>query len=242
MAQRTAIMDQRPPASQSRGQLTQPATSPQATRVPRRRWRDWRLVLGVLLVLGSAVLGGRVVGAADDTVAVWAADADLVEGMQLRPGSLVAVPVRLESAAEAYLTGPVPDGYVVVRPVSAGELVPAAAVVPASETTRTARLVALSLEPESVPGGLEAGDRVDVWLVPDLLAEPDAPASLVVDGVSVASTQVPDAGFGAAATPGSVVVSLDTDMLGSDLPDVTARLVAGSAAGRLVLTLDPAPR
>jgi hypothetical protein len=239
MAHSAPVVDQRPTTTQA----TRGPMSPPATRVPRRRWRDWRLGLGVVLVLGSAVLGGRVVGAADDTVAVWAADGDLVAGTQLRADSLVAVPVRIESAANPYLTGPVPDGYLVARPVAAGELVPAAAVVPATEATRTARQVALSLEPGSVPGSLDAGDRVDVWLVPDLLAVPDAPATLLVAGVSVASTQVTDAGFGAAATPGSVVVSLDADMLaGRDLQDVTARLVAGSAAGRLVLTLDPASR
>jgi len=239
MAHSASIVDQRPVAAQA----AQPPLSPPAARVPRRRWRDWRLGLGVVLVLGSTVLGGRVVGAADDTAAVWAADGDLVAGTQLRAESVVAVPVRIESAVNPYLTGPVPEGYVVTRGVAAGELVPAAAVVPATEATRTARLLALSLEPQSVPGSLEAGDRVDVWLVPDLLAEPDAPASLLVEGVSVASTPVPDTGFGTATSPGSVVVSLDADMLGGrDLQEVTARLVAGSAAGRLVLTLDPTPR
>ncbi len=54
----------------------QPA-APVARRVRPPRWLDLRLVLGVLLVLGSVLLGARVVGAADATVPVWAAAGDL---------------------------------------------------------------------------------------------------------------------------------------------------------------------
>lgn len=218
-------------------------TSPPADRVPRRRWRDWRLSLGVLLVLGSVVLGARVVSAADDTVTVWAADGDLVAGTRLQVDDLVPVDVRIEAADNPYLAGPIPGGYLVTRDVGAGELVPAAALAPADEVERTSRLVALAVPSEALPGRLVVGDRVDVWLVPDALAEPDAMASLLVGGVSVASVPAPDGGFVASATPGSVVVSLDADaMAGSSLQDVTARLVAASAAGRVALTLDPAPR
>src|SRR6476469_1490712 len=66
-----------------------------AGRTPRRvrppRWLDLRLVLGVLLVLGSVLLGARVVGAADATVPVWAVTGDLAAGTRLDASDLRAV-------------------------------------------------------------------------------------------------------------------------------------------------------
>ena len=56
------------------------AGGPTPRRVRPPRWLDLRLVLGVLLVLGSVLLGARVVGAADATVPVWAAAGDLAAG------------------------------------------------------------------------------------------------------------------------------------------------------------------
>lgn len=216
--------------------------SPSARRVPRRRWKDWRLVVGVLLVLVSVLVGVRVVSAADDTVPVWSAAADLVAGTPLQAADLLAVPVRIEADANPYLMGVVPEGYVLTRDVSAGELVPAAAVLPAAQASGTSRQVAVSVAAESLPGRLSAGDRVDVWVVPDLLSEPDSPASLLVAGVPVSSASSEDTGFGPATGQQSVVVSLDGADGTQRLDDITARIVAASAAGRVVLTLDPTPR
>lgn len=218
-------------------------TSPPAARLPGRRWRDWRLVLGAVLVLGSAAAGAAAVAAADDTVAAWAARDDLVDRAVLSPGDLVSVQVRLEASVNPYLSGPVPDGYVLVRPVGAGELVPASAVTPADDVSGVSRLVSVAVSSEAVPGALRAGDRVDVWLVPDDLAEPDAAASLLVDEVPVASVPVAESGFGAAGPGTSVVLRLSSGDLGEvDLAEVTSRLLAASSAGRVALTLDPSPR
>ena len=79
-----------------------PGPVPRRTRPPR--WLDLRLVLGVLLVLGSVLLGARVVGAADATVPVWAVTGDLAAGTELHAGDLRAVDVRLGDAADAYLS------------------------------------------------------------------------------------------------------------------------------------------
>ncbi|MGB9375533.1 MAG: hypothetical protein WCA82_15390, partial [Jiangellales bacterium] len=93
------------------------ASSPPAVRLPGRRWRDWRLLLGVVLVLGSAAAGAAALAAADDTVDAWAARDDLIDGAVLSAADLVPVPVRIEAPVNPYLTGPVPQGYVLVRPV-----------------------------------------------------------------------------------------------------------------------------
>jgi len=86
----------RPPAS---AVATEARPGPTPRRIRPPRWLDLRLVLGVLLVLGSVLLGARVVAAADATVPVWAATGDLAAGTELTAGDLRAVDVRLGDSA-----------------------------------------------------------------------------------------------------------------------------------------------
>ncbi len=236
---RTSVVDAAAPGVSGRAV----PGSPPAGRLPRRRWKDWRLVAGVLLVLGSAAAGAQLLAASDDTVSVWAARAALVPGTALTVDSLEAVAVRIEADTMPYLTGPVPEGYVVTTPVGAGELVPSSAVVPGADLVAAVRHVAVAVSPGSMPGVLRPGDRVDVWEAPDRLA-PEEGADLVVSGVPVVGTQASDGGLGAVSGGPTVVLALDErDVGGSAVLDaVTSRLVAASAAQRVVLTLDPVSR
>jgi len=201
-----------------------------ATRLPGRRWRDWRLLAGLVLVLGSAVAGARLVALADQTQPTWVAATDLVPGTPLTAASVVSVPTRVEGAGNPYLRGPVPDGYVLVRSVEAGELVPASAVAPADRVEDRTRLVAVSVDAATTPGDLGPGDVVDVWEVTE------GPALLLVEGVTVAEARSADSGFGAGGGTGSVVLSLTGGAPEAELTDVVARLVSASAGGRAVLT------
>lgn len=233
--------------------LTHPPASPAASRLRGRRWRDWRLLLGIVLVLGSAVAGAWLLASAQQTVPTWAAASDLNPGQVLRPDDVTALPARVESATNPYLTGPIPDGYVVVRPVDADELVPASALAPASEVDTDTRHVAVAVPTETLPGSLSAGDRVDVWVVPDTVADAvgdtvtdtpaGRPATLLAEGVAVASAAQDDTGLAGTAATTSVVLSLSDDATPRrSSQDTLATMVAASAAGRVVLTLDPSPR
>jgi hypothetical protein len=150
-----------------------PGPTPRRVRPPR--WLDLRLVLGVLLVLGSVLLGARVVSAADSTVPVWSAAGDLAAGTELTADDVVAVDVRLDAAADAYLsTGTRPEGRTLARAVRGGELVPRSAL------EEPARLVQLALPVQAgyVPPALDRGQLVDVYAVTD----PAAGATGVADG------------------------------------------------------------
>src|SRR3954454_10250292 len=147
--------------------------------VPRRvrppRWLDLRLVLGLVLVLGSVLLGARVVSAADATVPVWAAAGDLSAGTVLTPADLVAVDVRLDDVAGSYLAASTrPEGRTLARAVGDGELLPRAVLA------EPARLVQLALPVQAgyVPPSLRRGQLVDVYAV----ADPAAGATAVGDG------------------------------------------------------------
>jgi hypothetical protein len=150
-----------------------PGPTPRRVRPPR--WLDLRLVLGVLLVLGSVLLGARVVSAADSTVPVWAAAGDLAAGTELTADDVVAVEVRLDAAADAYLsTGTRPEGRTLARAVGNGELLPRSAL------EEPARLVQLALPVQAgyVPPALDRGQLVDVYAV----ADPAVGATGVADG------------------------------------------------------------
>src|SRR3954471_22770390 len=143
---------------------TEAAPGPVPRRVRPPRWLDLRLVLGVLLVLGSVLLGARVVTAADATVPVWSAVGDLAAGTVLDEGDLVAVPVRLDDVAGQYLaTSTRPQGRVLGRAVRAGELVPRSAL---EEPTGLVQL-ALPVQAGYVPPSLTRGQLVDVYAVAD---------------------------------------------------------------------------
>ena len=150
-----------------------PGPAPRRVRPPR--WLDLRLVLGVLLVLGSVLLGARIVSAADATVPVWAAAADLAPGTELTADDLVAVDVRLDEAASAYLSaGTRPQGSVLARAVRAGELLPRSALEEPAEQVQ----LALPVQAGYVPPSLERGQVVDVYAV----ADPAAGAVGIADG------------------------------------------------------------
>src|SRR6478752_6315960 len=159
-----------------------PGPTPRRVRPPR--WLDLRLVLGVLLVLGSVLLGARVVGAADATVPVWAVTGDLAAGTELAAGDLRAVDVRLGDAADAYLaTSTRPEGRTLARAVRAGELLPRAALDAMTELVQ----VALPVQSGYVPPGLERGQVVDVYAV----ADPAAGANVADGSVSPVVRKAP---------------------------------------------------
>ncbi|MDF9716335.1 hypothetical protein [Nocardioides sp. ChNu-99] len=147
--------------------------------------------MGLLIVAVSVLVGARVLGSADDTVEVWAADADLVAGSTLSADDLVAVRVRFRDgeSLDSYLPASEPpeDGARLARDVGAGELLPAAALGEGED--EGLRHVPVAVEATRVPPGVVAGSVVDVWA---------AGAEVPADAGTSATTQP---GQGAAQGP-----------------------------------------
>jgi hypothetical protein len=200
-----------------------PGPSPRRVRPPR--WLDLRLVLGLLMVLGSVLLGARVVSAADATVPVWAAAGDLAAGTVLTTEDLVAVDVRLDDAATSYLsTGTRPSGRTLARTVSGGELLPRSALAEPDELVQ----LALPVQAGYVPPSLQRGQLVDVYAV----ADPAAGTPVAADGsvtpvVASAPVQaVSGRSEGVLSTPTTtvqVVVSVRADRAAAVLASVGGR-------------------
>ena len=196
-----------------------------------------------MLLCGSVLLGARVLAAADDTVAVWGVRTSLARGQAPTADDLVPVHVRFADPASADLyvgaSDGLPAGTVLSRDVSAGELLPRAALDGSGEALVE---VPLSVDASGMPSSVTVGSRVDVWVTPapgrvasagggaggggssSGLADAVQVLSgvpVVADGNSGASAT----GFGGESLP--VVVGVPPSAQG-DLPEVLARLSDGT--------------
>ncbi|WP_256788269.1 SAF domain-containing protein [Frankia sp. AvcI1] len=142
-----------------------PPGSPPARRLTRRRWRDSRLLVGVLLVLVSVVVGARLFASADATRQWVVAKGSLPAGHVIVAGDLTTVSARLDARTSGryYPGGRLRDltGATLARPVDAGELVSGADF--AGRNTQSTRLVPVIVKAGRLPA-LEPGDHVDVYV------------------------------------------------------------------------------
>jgi hypothetical protein len=230
-----------PGAAGSAPAASVPGPAPRRVRPPR--WLDLRLVVGVLLVLGSVLLGARVVAAADATVPVWSAAGDLAAGTVLTAGDLVAVDVRLDDVAGAYLaTSTRPDGRTLGRAVRAGELLPRTALEEPAELVQ----LALPVQAGYVPPGLDRGQVVDVYAVADPAAGATAAGNgsvaLVVAAAPVQAISGRTEGvLSTATTTVQVVVSVPADRAAAVLGTIGGRPLAVVVHGSVDVVDGAAP-
>jgi hypothetical protein len=135
---------------------------PLAARLRRPGWRDTRLVVGVLLVLGSVVLGSTVMRAADARSPVFTARSALVPGQRLTETDLVRVDVHLGALSDLYVAAgaALAPHQVVLRVVPAGELVPRAAVGSQAQVAVQPLTLMVTAGAAST---LQVGSEVDVY-------------------------------------------------------------------------------
>lgn len=184
------------------------AEPPPAVRARRPGWRDPRLWVGVAIVAASVVAGARVVGAADDSVSVWAVAGDVGAGELLTAEDLVAERVRFADPDQLALYLPVSDALPadarLSRGLGAGELVPRSALASAADLDGVQ--LPIAVEPGRVPPSVAPGSVVDVYLTPGEADRGSAGAGGLDAGrpvlAAVTVLEVPplDDGFAAAGT------------------------------------------
>jgi hypothetical protein len=193
-----------------------------AQRNRKARWRDGRLVLGVLLVAVTALAGAKLLSAADDTTTIWAAKHELRIGSPLTDDDLTTVRVRFTSSNDSskYLSADADlKGLIVGRTVGPGEFVPKDAAVTKSDQDRTE--LPLSVATGHLPPDTAVGDVVDVWVVPK---EDGQAASRLWSGVRI---QQIDSVKGVAG--GSARRQVTVDLAPDDLGRIPAALAAINA-------------
>lgn len=190
--------------------------SPAATRTQSPGWRDPRLWAGVAIVALSVVAGARLVGAADQTVSVWAAADGLGPGHELAADDLVPSRVHFDDPADLarYLPtdAELPPGPVLVHAVGNGELVPRSALGAAGESGTVT--VSVVVPGEVVPTGVGPGSLVDVYVVGETArARPEG--SPVLEDVVVVDAPAPAQQLGAVGSGRQIVLSVPVEQEGT---------------------------
>lgn len=202
--------------------------SPRPRRIAGPSWFDLRLVVGVLLVLGSVLLGARVVATARNTYPRVAARHDLAAGTVLSSSDITITRVRLPPTADdaylADLAGAV--GKQLTRPVLTGELVPRGALDAAAAQTT----VTVPLGSGAAPD-LHKGDRIELWL-----STAACPSVVLLPDVTVQAVRADDSSLADGSGAQDVVINvvpLLADRVVQALAFDEARLRAGVLTGPL---------
>ncbi len=190
-----------------------------ASRLQVRPWKDPRLLIGVLLVLGSTILGARAVAAADDTVEYWALNRTVAPGDPVSADDLVAVNVRLSSkVSDNYMR--IDDEF--AAPLSSLQWAHGAAAATLVEKSSLAATdgvgrseLPLSVAAGASPADLARGDLVDVWVGPGPGDESGDDAVRVLEAVRIIETGRESASIGGSLAQTIVVDVADTALEGS---------------------------
>lgn len=191
----------------------------------RRRVVDPRILIGIALLVASALGTTALVGSLTRTVVVYRAQGPIVAGDRITSARLAPAAVRLGEAASLYLSGPLPDGgLVATRPVAAGEMVPRSAVG-TDLAVRSATVVVDLASP--LAAGVATGSTVDLWSAAK--ADPNEnryAAPVVLVGNAVVARVAAPAGLLAGSSEDSVELQVPRDQ-------VAAVLAAQAGGARL---------
>lgn len=174
------------------------AASPEPRRVRRPSWVDARLIVGITLVLGSVLIGARVLGGSDRTYAVIAVTHDVERGTVLGADDLHVVRVWLPAdRRRVYLTQRAAAvGKQLGHALARDELVPQSVLGSPPALTR----IAVALAPNAAPP-LAPGERVSLWLT-----SASCPPVLIAGAVTV--QQVRDASSGSFGSDAAQVIDI----------------------------------
>lgn len=215
------------------------ATSTRAARRARPVWLDVRFLIGIVLVVASAIGVWAVVHAARTTQPVLAAAHAIVPGQAVTAADLVELDARLGEAGERYLEpAALVEGMVAMRGVAEGELVPASAIGTADDVDLTTLVVRSALD---VPAGIVAGSAVELWATPLTGPGQYGEPVVIVSQAIIAEVRTEDSMVSRAGADLEVVVSRD------DVEIVLEHVAGGSAMSAVpasvprTLASDPAP-
>jgi hypothetical protein len=127
--------------------------------------KNSRIAMGLGLLIISLLAATLIAKEANRTVMVWATKNDLAPGELITDGDITPVSALLPESAKNYLSASAQIiGGVVLRQISAGDLIPAEAVTASSESINS-KLIPLTVELTDMPLGLSRGDVIDIYAI-----------------------------------------------------------------------------
>ncbi|ANJ27641.1 hypothetical protein [Agromyces aureus] len=159
--------------------------------MPRRTERgsiriDPRLIIGVVLIVGSTAGVYTLVSGLDDATEVYTATETFTPGALIREADLIVERVRFGSTEVRYLEpDALPDGgLLVTSTIRSGELVPLASV---DDVDRAGLATVVVPSRGALPEGVDRGTVVDVWSARQLGRGESEPPTVLVPEAEVAA-------------------------------------------------------
>ncbi|PWH05313.1 flagellar biosynthesis protein FlgA [Brachybacterium endophyticum] len=153
-------------------------------RLRRPRWKDPRLLVGIVLVVLSVLLGALLASRASATTTVLIAKDEVVVGDELTASSFTSAEVRLGEQAEGYARAPkdIPEGSTALQSVHPGELLPVSVI--GQGGGEDLRPVVIPVE-SAVADAVGPGRPVELWRTEADDQEKDALAENLVQDATV---------------------------------------------------------
>jgi len=127
--------------------------------------KNSRIAMGLGLLIISLLAATLIAKEANRTVLVWATKNDLAPGELITDSDITSVSALLPESAKNYLSASAQIiGGVVLRQISAGDLIPAEAVTASSDSINS-KLIPLTVELTDMPLGLSRGDVIDIYAI-----------------------------------------------------------------------------
>ena len=127
--------------------------------------KNSRLAMGFGLLIISLLAAILVAKEANRTVLVWATKSELAPGVLITSDDVMPVSALLPESAKNYLSASAQIiGGVVLRQISAGDLIPAAAIS-SSSASLNEKLIPLTVDLTDMPLGLGRGDVIDIYAI-----------------------------------------------------------------------------
>ncbi|MGR0159501.1 SAF domain-containing protein [Paenarthrobacter nitroguajacolicus] len=182
-----------------------------APRLKKPSWKDPRLLIGLLLVLGSIAGVIVLVGSADRTTQVYTAREDIAVGQVVTEADLSIVKVRLDDVESSYVTVEhgLAEGRVALQRVAKDQLVPQQSLGVADALDR--KPVAIAME-EELPAQAVPGARVDVWIAMPGSNRAFEEPQMLLPSAEIAGITTGSSTFGSAKTTVVMVLVADEQM------------------------------
>lgn len=192
-------------------------------RLTVQRWREIRLLAGLLFVALAVVIGWRVIDGLANRDLAWAARIKLPAGVPLAANDLIEVPVLLGLSSGSYWLGSKPPiGQLLAFELSAGQLLASNGLI--DESIAPIRLVTVGVEPKHAPLSAKRGDVVDIYS----FVEEDSMPILILSAVPVVDVADEPGGLGG-LTSGRVSLLIK--------PEEVIDVVNANRIGRIDLVL-----
>src|SRR5699024_8129056 len=149
-------------------------------RLRTPRWKDPRLIVGIVLVVASVLMGAVLVSRLSETTSVLVARSAIVPGEPITAEDLTTVELRLGDQTDHYVgtLEAIPEGAVALRTIRSGELVPMSAIGQAAEVPL--RPVVIPVD-AAVAESVVPGATVELWHTAPAIEEgAEAQARLLV--------------------------------------------------------------